>query len=450
MRPIGAIFFGELGDRVFGRKHALVVSIVLITVPSVLMGILPGYDTWSWVSPVLLVLLRMLQGLSVGGQLAGSYVLAIEQASSSTRGFRGAVCDASSVGGFLLASAVTSTVRFLFTAEQVNDWAWRVPFWFSLVLAPVLYNVVKHTEESKHWEERTDLKDTEDMIRQAEASDTTAQPAFMDILQSPFRRRQLAGAIGALSAVTSSFYVLLLFTPVYLSELRGIMSQRDADFMNLCVVACYIVFVLIAGKASDGFEHRMDLIRIGLPGIMVACPTMLGMFESNSWWGILIAQLQFGACLAMVQGSIAAWEVELWMADPTLSFTGVAIGHNVASTIFGGTMPLIATSLFYHMDNIANENSDDFWVRMFPRLVPGLYVSILAILSWICVSFVVRHPHDVRVGNKKLKAIVEQDRRKFKEEQAARKKAKKKRKQQLGQLEAGNYYQPPTTTAVFT
>lgn len=97
MRPMGAIFFGEIGDRIVGRKNALVFSIVLITVPSILMGMLPSYYTWGWISPVLLVLLRMLQGLSVGGQLAGSYVLSIEQSSSKSRGFRGSVCDASSV-----------------------------------------------------------------------------------------------------------------------------------------------------------------------------------------------------------------------------------------------------------------------------------------------------------------------------------------------------------------
>jgi MFS family permease len=101
MRPIGAILFGEIGDRIVGRKHALVFSILLITIPSVLMGVLPGYDTWGWISPILLVLLRMMQGLSVGGQLAGSYVLSIEQSSAKSRGFRGCVCDASSVRIFL-------------------------------------------------------------------------------------------------------------------------------------------------------------------------------------------------------------------------------------------------------------------------------------------------------------------------------------------------------------
>jgi MHS family proline/betaine transporter-like MFS transporter len=97
MRPLGAILFGEMGDRIVGRKNALVVSIVLITVPSVAMGLLPTYEMWGPAAPILLVILRMMQGLSVGGQLAGSYVLSIEQSSSTNRGFRGSVCDASSV-----------------------------------------------------------------------------------------------------------------------------------------------------------------------------------------------------------------------------------------------------------------------------------------------------------------------------------------------------------------
>lgn len=102
MRPLGAVLFGEMGDRIVGRKYALVFSIVLITVPSILMGCLPTYASWGWVSPVLLVLLRMMQGLSMGGQLAGSYILSIEQSSARSRGFRGSLCDASSVSYLLL------------------------------------------------------------------------------------------------------------------------------------------------------------------------------------------------------------------------------------------------------------------------------------------------------------------------------------------------------------
>lgn len=97
MRPLGAVVFGEMGDRLVGRKNALVFSILLITIPSILMGCLPSYYVWGWFSPICLVLLRMFQGLSVGGQLAGSYVLSIEQSSQKTRGLRGSICDASSV-----------------------------------------------------------------------------------------------------------------------------------------------------------------------------------------------------------------------------------------------------------------------------------------------------------------------------------------------------------------
>lgn len=130
MRPLGAIFFGEIGDRIAGRKNALVISIVLITIPSVLMGILPTYNKIGISAPILLVIFRMFQGLSVGGQLAGSYVLSIEQSTDNNRGFRGSICDASSVGGFFVASLVTNIVRASFSEEAVNKWAWRIPFWY--------------------------------------------------------------------------------------------------------------------------------------------------------------------------------------------------------------------------------------------------------------------------------------------------------------------------------
>ncbi|KAI2492479.1 major facilitator superfamily-like protein [Fragilaria crotonensis] len=247
MRPLGAIMFGEMGDRMLGRKNALVVSIVLITVPSVAMGLLPTYDMWGKAAPICLVLLRMLQGLSVGGQLAGSYVLSIEQSSSKTRGFRGSVCDASSVGGFLLASAVTTIVRKCLSEEAVNNWGWRIPFWFSLLLAPLLFFIVNNTEESKLWSERNEQKETEQLIREREE---TTQPAIVDLFGSPFRRRQLAGMVGCLCALSSSFYTLFLWTPVYLSELRGLMSEADADLLNFVVVGAYIFFLLMAGKMS--------------------------------------------------------------------------------------------------------------------------------------------------------------------------------------------------------
>lgn len=327
-----------------------------------------------------------------------------------------------------MASAVTSSVRFALTNQQVISWGWRIPFWFSLLLAPMLYYVVRNTEESKFWAERSEQKETEQLIRESEESN---RPAVLDLLDSPFRRRQLAGMVGTLSAVSSSFYILFLWTPVYLSELRGLMTEADADLMNFVVVGCYIFFILLAGKASDSFPHRMDLIRIGLPGIIIGCPTMFGMFESESWWGYLFGQLQFGACLSLVQGCMAAWEVELWMADPTLSFTGVAVGHNVSSTLFGGTMPLVATFLFYRAKAMSDEYSDDFLHNLLPRLIPGFYISCLGLISLYCISFVVRHPHDVRIGDYNLRAVVEQENRKFKQAVASKKKRRLSVQEQL-------------------
>ena len=318
-------------------------------------------------------------------------------------------------------------------------WGWRIPFWFSLLLAPILYHIVKNTEESKLWSERSEQKETEQLIRESEQAST---PAVVDLFGSPFRRRQLAGMVGTLSAVASSFYMLFLWTPVYLSELRGVMSEADADLLNFCVVGAYIFFLIIAGKLSDTFPHRMDLVRIGLPGIIFACPTMFGIFESESWIGYLLGQLQYGACLAMVQGCMAAWEVELWMADPTLSFTGVAIGHNLASTLFGGTMPLIATYLFYRSDDLASQYPDS----LFPRLIPGLYVSLLASISLYCISYLVRHPHDVRSGDQKLRQQqLDQEKKKFRKARKA-KKRRKALEQQLGAEGARSKYRISTST----
>ena len=289
-------------------------------------------------------------------------------------------------------------MRAVCSKDQVDAWAWRLPFWFSLVLAPILYKIVKKTEESKFWAERNEQKDMEKIAREVEAKDQT--PAIVDLFSSPFYRRQLLGMILVLSAMTGSFYTLMLWTPIYLSDLRGLMSQAEADFLNLCVVAVHIVFVILGGKLSDNFLHRSDLIKIGLPAIIVGAPVMFGMFECDSKFGIFISQVQFSACLALIHGGIAAWEVELWMPDPSLSFTGVAVGHNVSSTVFGGTIPVVLTFLFYYADGL-NEDDDN----LYKRLIPGCFVSILGCLSLYSISHVVRHPHDLRTGDKQLRNI---------------------------------------------
>jgi MHS family proline/betaine transporter-like MFS transporter len=399
MRPIGAVIFGEIGDRWIGRKNALTLCIVLITIPSIMMGFVPGYATIGEWAPTILILLRIMQGLSVGGQLAGSYVLSIEASTPNNRGIRGAICDVSSVAGFLAASAVCSIARTCFRQEVMDDWGWRVPFWVSAVLAPILFKVVHSTEDTGKWEQSAAVKETEDIIRESE--NKSATPAFIDLLRSPFRVRQLTGMVCLLSSMLAAFKMLFLWVPIYLSSLRGLTTETTAGYINIIVIIFYMFVLIAGGKISDQFEHRMDLIRIAIPGVIVSAPVMYAMFECDSLLGITLAQCQMAFCLALLQGGMAAYEVELWMADPSLSFTGVAIGHNLGSCFFGGTLPLIATSLYYRgadmIDNAEGMAGEDL---LLPRILPGLYISCLGVLGLWAINFIIRHPHDIKTGEK--------------------------------------------------
>jgi len=205
--------------------------------------------------------------------------------------------------------------------------------------------------------------------------------------------------------------------------------------MTFWIVAIYIILLIICGKLSDNFPHRVDLIKIGLAGVIVASPTMFGMFESESFVGFFLAQLQFAVVLSFLQGGMAAFEVELWMADPSLSFTGVAVGHNIAATVFGGSFPLIATALYYWSDDLcASLNTDDDapnnGMIFYYRLIPGLFVTIIGLISLYCVNYLIRHPHDIRTGDKKSRDLIS---------------AEKKKKQIQSQLSTTNgTYTPPT------
>lgn len=200
------------------------------------------------------------------------------------------------------------------------------------------------------------------------------------------------------------------------------MTEQEADMMNFFVVLSYIILLVSCGKLSDTFPHRIDLMKIGLAGTVCACPSMFAIFQSESKMGYFLGQIQYVCCLALVNGGMAAFEVELWMADPSLSFTGVAVGHNVASTIFSGTMPLVATFLYFKSEDLI-ESEDDLW----PRIIPGVYVSLLGCLSIYCITVVIRHPHDVRTGEKVIRTALEKERKKSKRN----KKSLKKKKKQL-------------------
>jgi MFS family permease len=125
LRPLGALVFGHIGDQLGGRRRALLLSMIVMCSSSIAIGFLPTYSQVGNLSTVLLIIARLCQGFSVGGQLAGSYVLTIEECSAESRGYRGAVCDASTVSGFLLASLVTLVVRNVLSEEAVTSWGWR-------------------------------------------------------------------------------------------------------------------------------------------------------------------------------------------------------------------------------------------------------------------------------------------------------------------------------------
>merc|ERR1719203_833723 len=314
---------------------------------------------------------------------------------------------------------------------QMEEYGWRIPFLLSLVFSPVLYFIVSRSEESKFWSERAEQKETEKVIREVQHVEKT--PALMDLLSSPFRRRQLLGMVGVMSVKICSFYMLFVWTPIYISELRGIVDYNEADVFNLSVVSIYILFLLCAGKISDKFPHRQDLMKIGILGVTIAAPVMFAMFESESGTGYFLAQLQYAFCMSLIQGGLAAWEVELWMADPTLSFTGVAMGHNIAACFFGGTTPLFATCLYYfglHKSYDPYSSTDIYY-----RMIPGFYISLLGCISLFCITFVVRHPHDVRTGEKQMRQARAEE----------KKRRKKKMRQVIREIKTSGVLSPTST-----
>lgn len=366
VRPLGAVVFGMLGDR-FGRQRMLVAVIMLISVATAGIGLLPTYEAIGIAAPVLLVLMRMLQGLSVGGEAAGAMTFLAEHSPEGRRGFNTSLAQIASFAALLTGTLVAFGMSPWATAEAIDSggfgsWAWRIPFLVSVPLGIIGFYI------------RRAITDTPQFEKLKEEGNLSKNP-LKEAFSSPAHRRAMLLALFVPLMNGSGYYVLFSFMPTFL---KGDTIGFDTG-TALIVTAASLVAICIAipvmGSLSDRIGRKRVIAGAALAMAVVAVPSYALIATGRLELAIL------GACIMAVvfAGHSAVIHVLIVELFPTrIRYSAYGLGYNVSSALFGGTAPLLMTWLIGMTGNV---------------YMPAFYAVITALGTFFAVLTVKDRAH---------------------------------------------------------
>lgn len=341
MRPLGGLVFGHIGDKI-GRKAALTLSVLAMAIPTFLIGVLPDYSQIGATAAVLLVLLRMIQGLSVGGEYTTSVVFLVEGAAPHRRGLAGSWSVFGAVAGILLGSAVGAVTASVLSDEAMHRWGWRLPFLLGLAVGLAGLYIRRHIPEP------------------APLDAAPSHSPVMEAFRTEWRAMLRVAAFNALNAV--GFYLSFVYVVTYLREIVHIKAVQALDINTLNMVIL-LLLVPTAGALSDRLGRKPLLVASTLGTFLLAWP-LFWLMHHQTFTMALLGQMGFAVLIGFFLGVVPVTMVEAFPARVRCS--GLSIGYNLCLGLIGGTAPLVATFL------IARSHDD---------LSPAYYMMAAALVS---------------------------------------------------------------------
>lgn len=327
MRPLGAAAFGWFGDR-FGRARTMQISVAMMALPTLLLGLLPSYDQAGILAPVLLVLVRLLQGLSVGGEFSSSVTYMVETAPQGKRGLTGSWANIGSMSGSLLGVGVAALVTNLFDPQTLTAWAWRLPFLGGALLGTTAIWIRRNLHTSKRF-----------LQHHAEREETSP---LLEAFTTNRRETLLALAFAA--CYGTCYYIAFVYLPEWLSG-QSLMQRGTALAINTAMTLLVIPAMPLAAVVGDRWLPRRTWIGLSILLLALAAwPLHQWMLDSGgSLASVMVAHALMFVLLAVPLGSAPALFVEMFPERDRLS--GYSVAFNVGVGVFGGLTPMIATSL---------------------------------------------------------------------------------------------------------
>lgn len=335
VRPIGAAIFGSIGDRI-GRRPVFMITISLMGIATVCVGFLPTYAQAGIWAPITLVVLRLIQGLSAGGEIGGSAVYLTEHAGDSNRGFKTSFLQLMGPLGILVSTLQIALLQSYLTPEEFLSWGWRVPFWISLILLLVAFKA------------RMTLEETPIYLQLSKTGGQSKNP-LKDSLRDPETRKRMFLLFFCISAGGAVlFFCVQVYTSVFLKTSVKLPSQL-VDRLSVYATVALLPLTVFAGWLSDKIGRRPVVIGGLILGATLILPAfslleVLGKnSNNNSTAAITIILIGLSAILALVVGPQTALLAELFPAKTRNS--AATLPHNLAAGWIGGLLPLIVTWL---------------------------------------------------------------------------------------------------------
>jgi MHS family proline/betaine transporter-like MFS transporter len=334
-RPLGAVVIGRLGD-LRGRKAALLITILLMAVGTVLIGVLPTFATIGYLAPLLLVVARLLQGFSAGGEWGSSTAFIVEWAPAGERGYYGSFQQTSVVAGLLLGSGVAALLNTVMTPADMTSWGWRIPFLLGAIIGPVGMYMRRTIDETPAYQRMA------------------ASPAAAHDPTSPWL---LAGrAFGFTIVWTVCFYILLNYMPTYTQKYLNL-SASAALWANTIGLFVLLAAIPVMGRLSDRIGRKPLLLGCCVAYIVLPYPIFSFLVGGASYAALVAVQMLFAVLISMFSGPGPAAIAEIF---PTRSRSlWMTAGYALSVSIFGGFAPFIAVWL---IDRFASPLAHTFYL----------------------------------------------------------------------------------------
>ena len=362
IRPIGGVLFAHIGDRI-GRKKTLVLTLSLMGGATVMIGLLPTYDMIGMWAPALLILMRIIQGMGIGGEWGGALLLAYEYAPEKRKGFFGSIPQAGVTIGMLMATFIVSLMT-LFSEEDFLSWGWRIPFLLSSVLVILGLWI------------RKDIDETPD-FQKVKKSGQVAKAPLRDTIKHHWREVLIAAGLKVVE--TAPFYIFSTFVVSYATTTLTYQKSQALEAVTLGALVATIMIPLMGLLSDRVGRQRMYAVSVFVLGLFIVPWFML--LNTGTTWGIVLATvIAFGVLWAPVTAVLGTLCSEIFSAN--VRYTGITLGYQLGAALAGGTAPLIATGL------LAKYDSD--WVPVAWYLGVTVAISLIAIF---CASRINRERH---------------------------------------------------------
>lgn len=360
VRPLGGLFFGALGDK-FGRQKVLSVTIIIMSVSTFCIGLIPGYATIGIWAPILLLLAKLAQGFSVGGEYTGAAIFVAEYSPDRKRGFLGSWLDFGSIAGFILGAGVVVLISSIVGDANFLEWGWRIPFFIAAPLGLIGIYLRHALEETPTFQQHVDKIDSDSRKDIAEPP----KVSFREILTKQWR--PLIICVGMVIATNVTYYMLLTYMPSYLSH--SLHYSEDHGVLIIIAIMVGMLFVQpFMGMLSDRFGRKPFVI-IGSIGLFILAIPCFILINSDVigliFLGLLILAVLLNCFIGVMASTLPA------MFPTHIRYSALAIAFNV-SVLIAGLTPTIVAWLVEATNNL---------------YMPAYYLMVISVIGLVTGIF---------------------------------------------------------------